>query len=237
MRSFWFYLLLLILIVLVTAVVGVVAMNDSTWGLANAPTSTPLPWPTPKPTRTHTATPEPTATVTPAPAPTLTPTPTPRVTLRQITVLGRIETVEYAMQVVVDVKQDPTGLWQRIFGSDRLLLIASGEATAGFDMAKIRESDIQIDGDSIVLTLPAPEILHTRVDNKETYVQRRNTGLLVPFDITLESDARRQAEQAMWAWATEHDILAKAAENGRLHFENFLSKLGFDVVEVRIPTE
>jgi hypothetical protein len=141
------------------------------------------------------------------------------------------------MQVVVDMKQDPTGLWQRLFGADRLLLVAGGEVVAGFDVSNIGASDIQIAGDSVILTLPAPAILYTRVDNQETFVQQRNTGLLVPFDIALESEARRQAEREMLAWAMDHDILAKAEENGKQWFESFLLKLGFDAVEVRVLSD
>ncbi len=210
MRPIWLYVLLLLLIAAAVAA----AVSAEVWRPAEIPTSTPAPWPTRKPTRT--------------------PTPTPRLTLSKITALGRIETVEYAMQVVVDMKQDPTGLWQRLFGADRLLLVAGGEVVAGFDMTTIRESDIQIDGDAVILTLPAPEVLHTRVDNKETFVQQRNTGLLVPFDIDLESEARARAEQEMLAWAMAHDLLAKAEENGKLWFENFLTRLGFAAVEVRV---
>ncbi len=230
MRPIWLYVLLLLLIAAAVAA----AVSAEVWRPAEIPTSTPAPWPTRKPTRTPTPTAIPTATATTAPAPTATPTPTPRLTLSKITALGRIETVEYAMQVVVDMKQDPTGLWQRLFGADRLLLVAGGEVVAGFDMTTIRESDIQIDGDAVILTLPAPEVLHTRVDNKETFVQQRNTGLLVPFDIDLESEARARAEQEMLAWAMAHDLLAKAEENGKLWFENFLTRLGFAAVEVRV---
>lgn len=232
-RSIVLYLLLALLVVLVAAVVGVAARN-AFWRPPETPTATPAPWPTRAPTRTPTSTPEPTATATPRPHPTATATPTPRVTLGKITALGRIETVEYAMQVVVDVQKDPTGLWQRIFGADKLLLVAGGETVAGFDMDKLKESDIQVQGDAVVLTLPAPEILYTRVDNDDTYVQQRTTGLLVPFDIALESEARLEAESALLAWALAHDILAQADENGIVYFENFLSKLGFDDVEVRV---
>lgn len=234
MRPIWLYLMLsLVLITLVAAVVFVVATNEI-WSVAAAPTVTPAPWPTPKPSRTPTATLGPTATATTKPVPSPTATPTPRVTLDEVTALGRLETVDYAMQVVVDIEQDPTGLWQRLFGTDRLLLIAGGEAIAGFDLTKLSENDIDVDGESVVLTLPAPEVFSMRLDNKETYVLRRDSGLLSPFDVDLEGEARIQAEEEMLAWAMRHDILTKAEENGKLYLASFLANLGFGAVEIRV---
>src|SRR5512139_1993236 len=120
------------------------------------PPSTATATPTPQPTVTSspTATPRPTATATSTP----TPTPTPLVSITEINALGRYETLEIVMQTVVDLERQPNNIWERLCGTDKLLLIAGGEAVAGFDLAKVRPADLVVSGRSITLTLPPPEI-------------------------------------------------------------------------------
>ncbi|MCG3209892.1 MAG: hypothetical protein FOGNACKC_03519 [Anaerolineae bacterium] len=191
-------------------------------------------------TPTATATPSPTATVTPTPtaSPTNTPTPspTPIVVITHVNKLGRLETTEFAMRTVVDLENDRSNLWQKIFGSDQLLLLAEGEVVAGFDLEKVTEGDIQVDGTRVVLTLPAPEILYSRVDNERTQVYERNTGLFLKPDPTLEGRARQLAEESMRQWALERGILDKATATGRQQLENLLRSLGFTeiIINVRV---
>jgi hypothetical protein len=196
----------------------------------NTPTSQPPPTETPGPT------PTPTATSTPIPTATLTPTPTntPVVIDPKLKALGRLETAQYVMQVIIDLGREPANLWQQAFGTDKLLLVAEGEVVAGFDLTKIGPDDVQVQGRSVRLTLPAPEILHYAVDEDRTYVYERRTGFLVQPDQALETEARRLAQQELLDWATEHDIYGKAEEFGILYLESFLNSLGFTDVTIEV---
>ncbi len=189
-------------------------------------------------TPTATATPSPTATITPTPTAsppnTPTPTPTPIVVITHVNKLGRLETTEFAMRTVVDLENDRSNLWQKIFGSDQLLLLAEGEVVAGFDLEKVAEGDIQVDGIRVVLTLPAPEILYSRVDNERTQVYERKTGLFLKPDPTLESRARQLAEESMRQWALERGILDKATATGRQQLESLLRSLGFTEIIINV---
>jgi hypothetical protein len=188
------------------------------------PTLTPTPTVTPGPTDTPTATP----TSTP------TPTPTPVVVITKVRALGRLETAQYVMQTVVDLEREPNNLWQQVFGTDKLLLVAAGEVVAGFDLTQVSASDIVVRGTSVSIKLPPPEILYSRVDNENTYVYQRETGFLVAPDPNLESEARRRAEQALMDWALEHQVLSKAEEFGTLYLEIFLHSLGFTEVRIEV---
>jgi hypothetical protein len=190
----------------------------------NTPTATAAPSATPAPPPTATATP----TVTP------TPSPTPIVVNPRLQALGRLETAQYTMQVIVDLERQPTTLWQEAFGTNKLLLIAEGEVVAGFDLTKVKEEDIQVQGARVRLTLPPPEILHHAVDEQKTYVYERQTGFLVRPDQTLETEARRAAQQRLLDWAEEHAIYDKAEEFGVLYVEGFLRSLGFTDVSVEV---
>lgn len=203
---------------------------------AAAPTSEPpkivtnTPTPTVTPSPTSTITPTPTASPTNTP----TPTPTPIVVITHINKLGRLETTEFAMRTVVDLENDRSNLWQKIFGSDQLLLLAEGEVVAGFDLEKVTEGDIVVNGTRVVMTLPAPEILYSRVDNERTQVYERNTGLFLKPDPTLESRARQLAEESMRQWAIERGIMDKATVTGRQQLENLLRSLGFTEVIINV---
>ncbi len=244
-------------LLLFAGLVGLIGLTAFQLGQQNArPTASPTPiaalvgTATPRPveppplvtnTPTGTATATPTPTASPTPAPTHTPTPTPTATpspsptpiIFDINDLGRLETTEYAMRTVIDLENDPSNLWQEVFGTDKLTLIAEGEVVAGFDLQKVdNQKDIQVQGDSVKITLPPPEILYSRIDNEKTYVYERKTGLLVQPDPTLESRARLLAEEDLTQWAEQRGIYAKAETNGRVYLESFLRSLGFTQITI-----
>jgi hypothetical protein len=190
--------------------------------ITNTPTSTT----TPTPTTTQTPTPTLTPTFTP------TPTPTPIVVITHVNDLGRLETTEFAMRTVIDLQNESANLWQDLFGSDGLMLIAEGEVVAGFDLEQVTEENITVQGKSVQIILPAPEILYSRIDNERTYVYERKTGLLVPPDQTLEGRARQLAEESLVEWAIERNIFEAAETAGRLKIENLLRSLGFTEIEI-----
>ncbi len=193
----------------------------------SAPTSTPAPSLTPTPSRTS----------TPTPTNTPTPTPTPIVVITHISALGKLETIEFAIRTVIDLENEPANLWERIFGSDQLMLVAEGEVVGGIDLDKVKPEDIVVRGTTVNISLPSPEILYSRVDNERSYVYERNTGLLRPIDPTLESRARLLAEQSMVDWAIQRDIYSKAADSARLRIENLLRSLGFTEIVIRFKPE
>jgi hypothetical protein len=186
-------------------------------------------------TNTPTVTSSPTAT--PGPTDTPTPTPTPLIVITHVNSLGRLETTEFAMQTVVDLENEPTNMWERIFGTDQLMLVAEGEVVAGIDLDKVAEEDIVVRGTTVNITLPSPEILYSRIDNERSYVYERNTGLFRPIDKTLEARARLLAEQSMVDWAIQRDIYGKAADSARVRVENLLRSLGFTEIVIQFRSE
>jgi len=225
-------------------IAGVIALGRARPREAPIPTAT-LPFPTvrtlaPTATWTRTSTPAPTNTPTSTPTPTATPTftptptPTPRVVTWQVRALGRLETAQFLMQSVVDRRRTPESVWDRVFGTDQLLLIAEGEVVAGFDMTLLSSDDIIVRGDAVTLTLPAPMVLYTRVDNEKTRVYERKSGLFRPPDPDIEAEARRVAELAMLDHAIEGGILEHAERNGVLQINAFLHSLGFTQTSVDV---
>jgi hypothetical protein len=196
----------------------------------STPTTRPTWTMTPAPTGTATAT----ATATPTSTPTPTPTPTPRVTITEIRSLGRLETVQFFMQTVINLEEEPANVWEQILGTDKLLLVAGGEVVAGFDLSKIQPEDISVRGDHVTIVLPSPEILYSRVDNEETFVYERKSGLFRKPDPRFEGEARRLAEQAMVDRALKGEILRRAEANGRLQVDALLRSLGFSDIFIMV---
>jgi hypothetical protein len=195
----------------------------------STPTARPTSTATTAPTGTATALPTPTSTPTFTP----TPTPTPQVTISEIRALGRLETAQFFLQTVIDLEDEPSNLWEQMLGTDKLLLVAGGEVVAGFDLSKMEQQDVTVRGRHITIVLPPPEILYSRVDNKETFVYERQSGLFRRPDPRLEGQARQLAEQAMVERALRGEILRHAEANGQRYVEALLHSFGFtDIVVI-----
>jgi hypothetical protein len=188
------------------------------------------------PSRTPTGTPLPTATATPTP----TPSPTPITVIDKVQALGRLETTRYSMQTAVEMTSDtplnlpftlPPELTQQ-----KMLLIASGDVIAGFDLGKIAPSDIHVQGTQVQMILPPAEVLVTRIDNQNSYVFMNQKPFYLPNDKTLEGKARQAAEEQLRRYALEHGLLAQAEENGKYRLEAFLRELGFTKVDLRVAS-
>jgi hypothetical protein len=102
--------------------------------------------------------------------------------------LSRLESAEYHLERVMDVKDHQSRAFGLVEAEDSLLLVVAGDVVAGVDLAGIGEEDVQVDrqNNSVRVTLPAPKILSARLDN-ETYVHSRSTDLLAKHNTRLEA--------------------------------------------------
>ncbi len=145
--------------------------------------------------------------------------------------LQRLETVVYNMDKIVSGERSNPILPDFLAG-DRVLMIVHGQVVAGIDFAQLRDGDITVTGKQVHMRLPRVQVLMTRVDNGKTRVYSRNTGLLVPVDINLETQVRQQAERELTEEALQGGILDTARANARATVTSLLLGLGFEKVEV-----
>ena len=101
-------------------------------------------------------------------------------------------------------------------------MIAYGDVKAGFDLSKLRENDLWVDGNRIQLHLPAPEILAISIDHKRSHVVYYQGSLLLAHDVNFEKDTLQIAEDAIRQASIDAKILENASRYGQLFFENFL---------------
>lgn len=154
--------------------------------------------------------------------------------VKQLQALNRYETVSFTIEKIIDAGSTGNIFSQLLFG-DKLLLIAHGQVIAGFDLSKLTGNSVHISGQTITLDLPAPQVLFTTLDESQTRVYDRSTGILTKGDKDLESKAREAAQNSIQQAACSENILDEAAKNGRNQLTALLKALGFTTVVINIP--
>jgi len=152
--------------------------------------------------------------------------------VRQIQQLQRLETISFTMDKIISGEHDSPYL-PKFLVSDRLLLVVHGEVIGGVDLSKLQSADVVVQGQSISLRLPQAQILVTRLDNAQTRVYSRDTGLFSSPDPNLESEVRQEAERQLQEAAMQGDILKTANGNARSTISSLLQGLGFKKVDFR----
>jgi hypothetical protein len=148
--------------------------------------------------------------------------------------LQRLETAQFTLETIIDGGTSGNQIQQLLFG-DRILLIAHGQVIAGVDLAGLKESDVELMGTTLKITLPPTQVLVTALDSEKTRVYDRRQGLLTKGNVNLESEARKSAEGSLLAAACEGGILTQAATNAQKELEQFFSLAGFTKVTVLAP--
>jgi hypothetical protein len=146
-----------------------------------------------------------------------------------VTELGKLSRLETASMRVVNVSQikQSYGIIPDMLAGDHLTLMAVGEVFAGVDLSKITQDDVYLDEDGVItIVLPAAEVLVSRLDNEETKVINRDTGVLRSPDTGLEGRARAYAEQQVRQESVAKGILDLAQANAEEQLAEFVTKLG-----------
>jgi hypothetical protein len=147
--------------------------------------------------------------------------------------LARLESVSFHMERVIDLTEKQSRLFGLVETEDAILLVAVADVSAGVDLGRLAEGDIQADPKlgRVHIRLPAAEIFHVTLDKDHTYVHTRKTGLLARRQEDLESRARAEAERALVESAREAGVLLRARENARRLVEGLVRSLGYTQVE------
>ena len=141
--------------------------------------------------------------------------------------LNRLETASMRISHIANIKQS-YHLVPDTLGGDELTLLAAGDVIAGIDLSKLDEKDVTREPNGgVVIHLPAPEILVTRIDNNATRVINRKTGMLRREDPDLESRLRAHVEETIKREAVHEGILGLAQNNGERVLAELLHTLGF----------
>jgi hypothetical protein len=149
--------------------------------------------------------------------------------LQQVKTLSQLVTVQYVLEKI-EVYEDPKP-WP--MGENRVLMVAHGTVKAGIDFARLDPGDLQVSGRKISIRLPPAQITDAYLDEKQTRVVERTTGLLRAFDKDLEQTVRQNAVDDIRRGARNGGILKDADERARAQLTNLFQQLGFQEVEFR----
>lgn len=154
--------------------------------------------------------------------------------IQEIQKLGSLETASFSIEKVVEAGQQGNPFQDILFG-DRILLIAHGKVTAGVDLYAVKESDISVQGKMLSISLSAPRILSSTLDNSKTKVYDRTQGLLNRGNKDLETKARQAAEASITKAACDGGILDEARTNAMERIRQLFEFAGFSSVKVTVP--
>lgn len=148
----------------------------------------------------------------------------------QIQELSRLETASMRVMHISTVTQSYGAVPNQLMG-DELTLLAVGDVIAGVDLSHLKQEDIRYAGEgTLAIDLPPPIVLVVRVDNQESRVLNRDTGVLRRADVHLETRARARAEANIRNEAVRKGILTLAEQNAQKKLAEFLGKVGFQTI-------
>lgn len=160
--------------------------------------------------------------------PTPTILPDPVTIVHEIRSLARLETIKFSLEKIITA-ETRQGVFEWLVG-DRLIFVAHGEVIAGIDLNKLDPESLEVRNGVLYVDLPESEIFVVAIDNQQSYVYDRDTGIFTHGEVNLESEARKAAEIEIEKSALEDGILDLAAQNAESYLDRLFRELGFPEV-------
>ena len=148
------------------------------------------------------------------------------IVINQIRGLNRLETAAMRVTHVGTISQTYT-LIPNLLAGDELTLYSVGDVIAGVDLAQLQPDDVRREPNgTIVIHLPAASILVSRLDNRQTHIVSRRTGIFRSADQQLEARGRQSAEISIRNEAVQRGILTLAQQNAQERIASLAHSLG-----------
>jgi hypothetical protein len=169
------------------------------------------------------------------------PKPEPQVDVRSVVVkqvqdASELTTAIFTMEAVVPTQQDST-MAGFVVGTTKLLYIAYGQVRAGVDLSQINPADIQVQGERLLIRLPAPKLLDGKIDVSRSNVYDYNRGFLglgPDTAPTLQSMAQQKALTKIVESACQEGILQRASDRAKLVVSQLVKVPAYKEVVVEI---
>jgi len=153
------------------------------------------------------------------------------VILDRVQSLSSLTTTRYNYSLIVTSEREMPPILATLYG-ESLSLVAVGHVNAGIDLSILEAKDIVVQGDRLVITLPPPTLQDCFLDEQQSYVVRRDTGLFANPSPALDNEARRFAVQQLRDAALEGGILAEAQTQAAEAVTQLVAALGVSQVQV-----
>jgi Protein of unknown function (DUF4230) len=147
--------------------------------------------------------------------------------------LDQLATMRWTESVPV-TRETGGDILDRLFSGEKVIVIATGKVEAGVDLGDIDKDQVSVNGDSVTIDLPEPEILSASLDEERTRVYDRDfSPLNIRPNDDLVEEARLQAVEKITDAARENEILDTAEHNAEDSVRAFVTTLGFEEVRFR----
>ena len=151
------------------------------------------------------------------------------VVLQRLEALGRLELVRYQFKEITEVKNtSKLKIFLRSYSPDmKAALITSGEAVGCVDLTKLSDGDIVVFDDSLVISLPPPELCYYKIDLENSRIYDLETGYLATDEEerAFVEEVYRSAENQIRKAALDSGIKSQTRDNARQFIKPLLEEL------------
>lgn len=140
--------------------------------------------------------------------------------VQKISSMGKLELVKYEMKDIIDQKEV-----HPILPDSHVLFLAVGEVTACIDLTKVKKSDITQKGDSVIVSLPQPEICYAKLDHEKSKVYDIRGVMFEDGAKDMVEDVYKLAEKRILDNANQMNVLGLARQNAQLIFKPLLESI------------
>jgi Protein of unknown function (DUF4230) len=139
--------------------------------------------------------------------------------------MSDLATVEYTLSKVVKANDNAT--WYKL-GKRKIIMSVMAYAKAGIDLSQIKDEQVVINNDGIIIQLPKAKLIYLNIPPEEIKEEMAATGLFRQgFDNNEKNELLIQAENSIRHSIDSLGILKKAEDNAQLFISNFVKRLGY----------
>jgi hypothetical protein len=146
--------------------------------------------------------------------------------LLEIESMGRLELVRYRFKDIVELTEK-NAAYLGVFDvpDSKVALITVGEATGCLDLRKITAEDVVMQGDTILVHLPKPELCYYKLDLSKSRVYSVDKQVYFKNESQLLQKAYQKAEVQMRNAALQSGILKETRRNAEQVLRPLLEKV------------
>jgi hypothetical protein len=154
------------------------------------------------------------------------------VLVEKIEAMGKVELAKFTVKDVIEKK-----IIKEWWPDSKVLMIAVGEAAGCIDLSKIKASDVKKSGDSILISLPKPEICYVKINHEKSKVYDISGVYFKEDTKVLVEDVYKIAEKELTKEVLEMGILEETRKNAykmlKPIFENISGKKVGIIIRLR----
>lgn len=159
----------------------------------------------------------------------------PTLVVEQIQGVEELTTTVYTMEATVPASAERK-LGDFVLGTTKLLYVGHGEVRAGIDVSQITTENIKVSDTKIIINLPPPQILDSKIDVHNSYVYDYDRGFLnLGPDVAphLQTLAQQKTLEKVVNTACSEGILDTANEKAEDAIAQLLTTTGHRKVEIK----